>query len=856
MTSETASLDAEMYAGVRLVEEGRARDGLHVLEQALAGCEQAGDVRRIGLCLRWVGAAHAELGSSEMSIRSLHRAIVNSSSADDVPLEADCRGLLGLVLFDSGHTEDAVEQLRQACALSESCGDIESEANCSSALAEVYEEMSCYEPARTFYQRAAELFWSVHYAADSAENRESAGLCSIDLDESEAARDDFGLACELFAREGDDFAVARCQFLLGVCSVEDDPAGAERNFKAAIAHLDGPEHADLEGDCWEQLGDLYLDAQRVDESFTAFGNALALHERTGRAVRSAHCHKQVGRLHAHLRAVGPAVESFEAARNLYVDVDPGEAVDLDILLGRIFEDLGKYPAAIASYTRARKTSIPLDDDVVTALCDMNTGTVRMHLGDHTTARALLVGAADIFARYGARVEEAQCLRYLSAVQPSTTEQSAELLAKSLRLIDGLGEVELELDCNQDLALVQYTQGNYERAVGEFESVREVFLALGMDMKAGLCLQSVGMCLMSLGRYEKSARALIESRAVFVRHEMPAAVAISDAHLGQLYLDTGRFDDSEHAFRRARQVLETVGAMDRLAMVEQNLGGLYLARGDLDAAELAYSRAHEQFAGLGDSAKSAVCQCNIGAVAFKKEQFARASSLIGQALSRLERDPDQRRFVAWAHRNRACAELAQGNSEQSLVFLGSARRMSKELDALIDVAKCDFMAALCQASVPGHDRLRAAVDLALPALLYLDAQRFQFAGAAARRSWSTTISLWNSHVFKWAHELGDATLLADLIESAINSGTHVSEVSVDAHAALSEVSFSADSDAPTMDVADAVAGVARTLIAGSVLPMRPPPRLSMPGGRIVLGQFLQSVDTRYGLVVRPATVNVA
>ena len=96
----------------------------------------------------------------------------------------------------------------------------------------------------------------------------------------------------------------------------------------------------------------------------------------------------------------------------------------------------------------------------------------------------------------------------------------------------------------------------------------------------------------------------------------------------------------------------------------------------------------------------------------------------------------------------------------------------------------------------------------------------------------------------------------LIESAINSGTHVSEVSVDTHAALSEVSFSSDSDAPTMDVADAVAGVARTLIAGSVLPMRPPPRLSMPGGRIVLGQFLQSVDTRYGLVVRPATVNVA
>lgn len=856
MTPETASLDAEIYAGVRLVEEGRARDGLHVLEQALAGCEQAGDVRRIGLCLSWVGAAHAELGSTELSIRSLHRAIVNSSSADDVPLEADCRGLLGLVLFDGGHNEDAAEQLRHACALSKSCGDIESEAYCSSSLAEVYEAMNCSEPARMLYRLAAELFWSVHYAADSAENRESAGLCSIDLGEAEAARDDFGLACELFAREGDDLAVARCRFLLGVCSVEDDPAGAERNLKAAIDYLGAPEHAELEGDCWEQLGDLYLDAQRVDESFTAFENALALHERTGRAMRSAHCYKQVGRLHAHLRAVGPAVESFEAARNLYADVDPGEAVDLDIMLGRIFEDLGQYSAAISSYTRARRTSAQLDDAVATALCDMNTGTVRMHLGEHDTARALLVGAADTFARYEARVEEAQCLRYLSSVQPSTTQESAELLAKSLRLIDGLGEVELELDCRQDLALVQFVRGNYERAVLEYESVREAFLGLEMHEKAGLCLQSVGMCLMSMGRYEKSERALIESRAVFVRHEIPAAVAVSDGHLGQLYLDTGRFDDSEHAFRRARQGFESVGATDRLAMIDQNLGGLYLARDDLDAAELSFSRAHEQFARLGDSARSAVCQCNIGAAVFKKGQFARASSLIGRALVHLERDPDHRRLVAWAHRNRACAELMLGNSEQSLVFLGSARRMSKELDALIDVAKCDFLAALCQASVPEHDRLRAAVDLALPALLYLDAQRFQFVSAAARKSWSTTMSLWNSHVFTWAHELGDATLLTDLIESAINSGTHVSEVSSDAHAVVSEVGGSVAGDTVTLDIADAVAGVARTLIAGAVLPMRPPPRLSMPGGRIVLGQFLQSVDTRYGLVVRPATVNIA
>lgn len=847
--------NSSISAGIRMLEEGHAGDGLQVLEQALVRCERSGDEQQIAWCLRWVGAAHAELGSIETAIRFLRRAVEQLGSSDDASLEADCRGLLGVVLFEGGYSDDAIEQVQHACALSESCGDIESEASCSSALAEMYEKTDRCEQARLLYRLAAERFLSLHCVADSAENRESAGLCSLDLGEAEAARADFGLACELYAREGDVVAVARCQFLLGVCSVEDDPGEAERNLMAAIDHLGSPEHSDLEGDCWEQLGNLYLDAERVDEALDAFENALILHRHSGRAGRRAHCYKQIGRLHAHVRAVDPAIEAFESARDLYSDVDPIEAVDLDITIGCIVEDLGRFSDALVCYTRARNISTQLDDHVAMALCDMHIGTVRMHLGDHAAARALLVGAAAAFGQRGARVEQAQCLRFLSSVQPCTSEEAVELLAESLRLIDGLSEVELEADCRQDLALVEYLRGNYENAASEYESARDTFLGLGSTDKGALCLQGIGICLMGMGRYEDSERALVESRIGLAQLGIAAAVAVTDSHLGQLYLDTGRYESAEHTFRRARKGFEAIGASDRVAMVDQNLGGLYFVQDDLDAAESSFSRAREQFAYLGDRAKSAVCQCNIGAVLFKKAQFARASSEFGIALVQLESTLDHRAVVAWAHRNRACAEFMLGDKERSLAFLGSSRQMSTELDMLTDVAKCDFLAALCQASVSGPGSVRAAIDLALPALLYLDAQRFQFASAAARKSWSTTISLWTVHVFEWAAELGDEMLLAELVESSVNSGTHVSEVSAGALAALVEVGGSAAGSAIALDIADATTGVARTLVAGAVLPMRPPPRLSMPDGRIALGQFLDSVDSRYRLIDRPVTLSV-
>lgn len=858
--ADNAWPSAAFLVGLDLLDQGRTNESLGVMCQVLADCESAGNAYRIAHSLRWIGALQLELGELKSAVDSLRYALRLLVDVDDVELTADCTGMLGMALADLDDMREAVELLEATCAVCGDCGDIESEGLYSNALGEAYEKLDSFGPARRAYVRAAECFRLAEHWAEAADSSESAGSCSIEMDDSAGARDAFRAARDLYEHDGDELDAARCQFLFGLCSGLDNIVEAESELLSAIDYFGSTSHKEMEGDCWEQLGELYMAAERVDDSLTAFENALSRREETTGGMQSAYCHRQLARLHAHRQAVEPAISSFTAARNLYVDLEPAEAADIDIILGEILEDLGRLEESLVAYTRARSVRVALDNEVAVALCDMNIGTVRMHMGDHTSAERILVGASAVFSAAGEHVDHARSLRYRAAVKRELAEltEAEALLHEALRLVQGFDNVaELENDCKQDLALLLYLSTDFSGAIDELAVIRAEYVSLGVSAKADLCLQNIGAAYSSLGRYADAERALVQSRNALEKSGIYSAAAVSDAHLSQLYLETGRLEDSENAFARARHTFESMGATDRIAMLDQNLAGLHMSRGDLDAAEEAFRRAAAVFAALDQRPRSALCRCNLGAVALLKSQFSRAAHIIGEALHELRSDPAHRRTVAWAERNRACAELLLGNKNRGLVHLGAARTLALELGTMLDVAKCDYIAALWDVSDTGDDRLREGIDLALPALQYLDAQRFQFSSAGTREAWSKTVALWTSNLFDWAHRLDDETLMAELIESAINSGTHVSDspadltaVSMDLASSGHDIDFGAK-QLPTLDIR----GRAGSLIAGAVLPMQPPPTLVMPDGRIALGAYFRAADSRYGKQARPSAVSV-
>ena len=103
------------------------------------------------------------------------------------------------------------------------------------------------------------------------------------------------------------------------------------------------------------------------------------------------------------------------------------------------------------------------------------------------------------------------------------------------------------------------------------------------------------------------------------------------------------------------------------------------------------------------------------------------------------------------------------------------------------------------------------------------------------------------MFKWAASLGDERLVAEMVESVINSGVHsaaravtdsVSKHAFGTNLVDSAASRSAEGETfgGSGDSALVLAGVSR-LIAGAVLPMSAPPRLLMSPRREALDPYL-------------------
>lgn len=850
----------DFLAGFDMLEQGDFPSAAVLFGDALGECERNGDALNSARCMRWVAEAQAEMGEPDRASESLRQALrLLDVVVDGDELRLECLASLGLLNAHAGRTDVAVEMLGAAATLGARLPDRGPEADCSYELATFLMSVDDFSAAATWFRRAARCYVAELHWADAADSHQSAGICWIELEDAASALVEFRSARDLYQQAPDDLGVAGCRYLLGLCSSIDNLPEAQAEMLRAIDHFAASANYEAEGDCWEQLGELYIDAERVDDAFLAFGRGLSCNETAGRATHAAYCHRQIGRLHAHRRSLEEALSSFASAESLYSNDEPTAAAELALIIGAIEEDRGRYFDAISAYERGRQLHRRVVDSTGVALCDMHVGTARMHLGELGEAERLLASAAGVLVTADDPTHLANCLRYQAAVKSACAEyaEAKTLLHEALRVIEHTDAVEVETDCRQDLAILQMVAGDYVQAGRSLESVRQTFLQLGMHEKAALCQQNAGASLLMLGRYAEAERALVESRTTFDEREIPGGVAMSDIHLGQLYLETGRYDVAEVALTSARNVLRHMGASDRVAIVEQNLGGLHFALRNLDAAEGAYRRAADLFAGLHQPFRSAVCKCNIGAVAFMKSEFAWSSRLIGDALEVLTSDAAYRRTSAGALRNRSAAEFMLGNASASLRLLGDARALSVELEITIDVAKCDILAAVWDVSTSGGERLREAIDLALPAIQYMDAQRFQFAESAHRNAWANTIAEWRSAVFDWAYRLGDDTILSDLIESSINAGTHVAVTGREGSFVsllATEVAAKNPRRSPKSELVLGGSG-AGFLIAGAVLPMNPPPLIRLPNNRIVLGEFFGSMTIRYGAVARPATIDL-
>ncbi|MFC8526276.1 hypothetical protein [Nocardia sp. NPDC057227] len=752
--------------------------------------------------------------------------------------------------------------LRRASEVNRSIGRLPEAAACEFDLAAALAADEEWTPAAAAFATAAELFGQADEHEDAADAHWAGAEIALQFDDKARARTLFIAASGHYRLAGRIEEQARCEFLAAMADVElERKAEALGRFRVARELFESSGHPGELPECDEQIGDL-LDAAgqraaaadallRAGAGYTALnrhGDAGGCWFRAGTALLAS------ARIDAAMRAMEQAEGAFAAAGR------PDLGFGIREVRAVALEDLGRYPEARTLYSEIRAHHLGTGERAETAWCDTNIATTYMAEGDYGTAEALLVGAAPTLRRADpARYAKNQMFLGVLRMQQSRHAEAAAPIETALAYAERGNDRELIGDCLFQRASVSFYNGAVTAVSDDLDRAEELFTVAGMPAKIALCTQWRAVAAYGAGRFAEAARLLLQCRAVLAAHGNLRHVAVCDNLLGLVHTESGDLAAAEPAFERALRAAHTLGLTALRAGIESNLGGLLLRRTEYAEAERHFHAAETALVPLGDSFAVANCRANRGGVLVLLGRQREAIALLEAASAYFRAHPEFHRHSAACARNIAVAELVAGDDATGLRHLATARAAALAAGTTLEVARCDILAAGLLAGDPDAD-LGPALDLALPAVLYLQRQRHQFTRAASRAAWATANEEFRLQIVRWIDRTADAGLMAEFIEDAINSSAFSTgtELPPDGPGAA----LAAEISAAALEVDDTARHVVPVirpipangaLIAGAELPVRPPPLLRTPDGRIVLDAYLRSAADRYGPIERDVLV---
>ncbi|CAM3570635.1 hypothetical protein [Stackebrandtia soli] len=365
-------------------------------------------------------------------------------------------------------------------------------------------------------------------------------------------------------------------------------------------------------------------------------------------------------------------------------------------------------------------------------------------------------------------------------------------------------------------------------------------------------------LMSKGDWARAEQLLV----VTIDTTDPDSPSLGYLHtmLGRTYAFTRRLDDAEDQFQQAADAFAAMPWPVPTGELLADRANLAQQRGDNDTATTLYTEAAAEFTRLGRDGDLAICQQALATLATDGDT---ADQLLMDSLRRFT-ELDMSLAAADTMILIGRRAFDRGDVYATHHYLTTARKNYHRHGIQERCAQIDYLfAAAIETGLENgaHDaHERKAVDEALaatlPAALYLESVRYDFASGHARAQWLALAEEAMNLAFRLALRRGDQGLLFELVEFRC-AGAPLSLASPTEPTSLEELP---DTDVhpdgggePSHSLGRAAAEAA----ASEGLRVGPPPGIVMSAGfgRIALSEYIDTARERYGVpIIGPERTN--
>jgi len=562
--------------------------------------------------------------------------------------------------------------------------------------------------------------------------------------------------------------------------------------------------------CTEDVGVKLAVAGQYSAAAEYLDDAARKHDAAGEdsGERVAECRRRLAIVRQRLGDHSGAVASFEAARSLYLRVGLDDrAADCTFSLACLYAGSGQHRRAVSTLRAAKSMYEECANDPMRAVSARSLGLLLLQT-DLAEAGDQLAEAADLFASNRFDTGAAESLR--------------------------------------DLGVVHTSLHRYREAVDAFTRSCDEYTALGLSAQAAATGLLLGSTCRASGRLADAEQVLRRTVTLFEQCHDDTGVARSAYELGAVLDRVGRHDDAIRWTLLASTIFRSTGSDSGLAECMNALGDIHRQQMNWAEAEELFVLSHDLHSQSGDQLSAAYALSGLSEVYLFTHRAEAAVSLLQHCLDVFSTDaPDH---VPSIRINMGVTLIALGRPDEAMSWLSQANAELTDQRRYHPAATADWLWCIARTRSAQNDShvnphryhkaITAAIETGLPALLFIDAQRFQFSDEPTRRAWSTRHTGLLPQFFEWAAELKDERLLAELVETTINSGSHSSDVP-------SYVGVFTDHQPYSVHgLGDAAAAGPARLVDAAILPMRPPPRLLLSPTREALSQYHDRADERY------------
>ncbi|MEE4197597.1 MAG: tetratricopeptide repeat-containing sensor histidine kinase [Bacteroidales bacterium] len=523
----------------------------------------------------------------------------------------------------------------KALELSDKYNEENERAEAQLNIANAYYEMSRYQPAIEYYEKALEYFYEQRSTDLKIFIYTRLGHAEKKLGNYDNALFNYEKPLNLYLLS-DENNIAEAYNHIGVVyRLMGSYQEALTYHQKAWAESKSINDQYNLSNTMNYLGSLYWNNSQYDSSLYFYQQALELKKELNDPEGQARILNNMGLVFLSQGQYQKTIETHQKALEINHRINqPKEIANTLNYIGNVYLQINQTKKALDFYHRSLALRESIDDLEGIAQSQKNIALVYRRSADYDQALEYIKKALLNYKKIGNKVSIASCLNHMGNIYQSIDmlDLALEHYLNALKLRQEVGAPDQIARSLNNIGIIYDEIHEYKKALDFYLQSLSIKKDLGNDKETAYTYYVIGNSYLKLNEYSTSLDYFIKSLELREKMNDKPGIASTLKSLGRVYLELNNFDQSIVYFNEALEISNQTGNISEISEILNDLGNYYQTLGNYNQAADYFIRTIEIAEKADNHYLNALSSRKLGEIYLKQGRDMEGFDLINKSLS--------------------------------------------------------------------------------------------------------------------------------------------------------------------------------------------------------------------------------